>query len=356
MLAAPRLTTMTRSPSKVAVGILGATGAVGQRFVELLADHPWFEIVSLAASERSAGRRYGEAVNWMMGKSLPPSLANLVIEPCDAPLAPKILFSALDNQVAGEIETRFLDAGYTIISNAKNHRMRADVPLLIPEVNSGHLELLKRQSRGQIACVPNCSTVGLVMALKPLQDRFGIEQVHIVTMQAISGAGYPGVASLDIIDNVIPYISGEEEKLETETLKILGTLDKPANFVVSASCNRVAVTDGHTASVSVKFKKKPSPEELLDAWRTFSPLKLPSAPLQPIWVHTEERHPQPKLHRHHDKAMAVHVGRLRPCSLFDYKFTLLSHNTVRGAAGGAVLNAELMASARTPGFEPRVTT
>lgn len=327
--------------AKIEVGILGATGAVGQRFVDLLSDHPWFEITALAASEKSAGKPYGETVNWLMPRSLAPRLGAQKVERCSTALKPKILFSALDSQVAGEIEAQLLREGYTIISNAKNHRMLPDVPLLVPEVNHEHLSLLKKQPKGKIACVPNCSTVGLAMALKPLHTHFGVEQVHVVTMQAVSGAGYPGVASLDIVDNVIPYIAGEEQKMETETLKIL---DAP-HIRISAQCNRVAVIDGHTECVSVKFKHKPSADDIVQAWKSFAPLDLPLAPLQPIWVHTEERFPQPKLHRHQDKAMAVHVGRLRPCALFDYKFTVLSHNTVRGAAGGGVLIAELMKQA-----------
>lgn len=327
---------------KIPVGILGATGAVGSALLSCLSTTPWFEITALAASERSSGKPYRDAVNWMMAKSLPAAIGDLKVEPCGTQLKPKWLFSALDSSVAGKIEEELLQAGYTIISNAKNHRMRPDVPLVIPEVNAEHLSLLKKQTKGQIACVPNCSTVGLALALKPLHDRFGLEQVHVVTLQAISGAGYPGVASLDIVDNVIPFISDEEQKLETETLKILGSAEKAADIRISAHCNRVAVTDGHTECVSVKFKQKPTPEAILEAWRAFPALDLPLAPKQPIWVHLDERFPQPKLHRHHDKSMAVHVGRLRPCPLFDYKFTLLSHNTVRGAAGGALLIAELM--------------
>lgn len=329
-------------PPRIPVAILGATGAVGQRFVELLLDHPWFEIAALVASERSCGKPYEEAVNWMMAKPLPAWVARMTVESSSSKLKPKWLFSALDASVAQEIEERFLKEGYTIISNARNHRMLPQVPLVVPEVNGDHLSLLKTQTVGQIACVPNCSTVGLTLALKPLHDLFDIDQLHVVTLQAISGAGYPGVPSLDIVDNVIPFISGEEAKIETEILKILGTPKKRADIRISAHCNRVAVTDGHTACVSIKFKKKASLDAIFDAWRSFAPLDLPSAPKQPIWVHYEDSFPQPKLHRHHDKGMAVHVGRLRPCPLFDYKFTLLSHNTVRGAAGGAILIAEQM--------------
>lgn len=330
--------------SRIPVGILGATGAVGQRFIELLVDHPWFEVTALAASERSSGKKFSEAARWLMSTPLPEKIANLVVEAPGSKLKPRILFSALDSSVAGEIEADLAAKGYTIISNARNHRMLPHIPLVIPEVNASHLELLSRQKHGKIVCVPNCSTVGLTLALKPLFDRFGIEQLQVVTLQAISGAGYPGVASLDIMDNVIPFISGEEEKIETETLKILGSASVPAPFKISAQCNRVAVTDGHTECVSLKLKNPATLDEMIETWQNFSGLDLPMAPSLPIWVHTEERFPQPKLHRHQDKAMAVHVGRLRRCQVFDYKFTLMSHNTVRGAAGGGILIAELMKS------------
>lgn len=327
---------------KIPVGILGATGAVGQRFVELLLSHPWFEIAALAASEKSAGLPYKEAVRWMMATPLPESIGTMQVETCKANLKPRLLFSALDSSVAGEIESAYAAAGYTVISNAKNHRMNPEVPLLIPEVNGDHLELLQGSAEGKIVCVPNCSTIGLAIALKPLHDRFGIEMLHVTTMQAISGAGYPGVASLDIMDNVIPFISDEENKIETETLKLLGGVMKPANFKVSAQCNRVAVTDGHTECVSVKFLIKPALEAVKEAWNLFPSFELPLAPARLIWVHEEERYPQPKLHRNRDKGMAVHVGRLQPCNVFDIKFTLLSHNTIRGAAGGGILIAELL--------------
>lgn len=330
--------------SRIPVGILGATGAVGQRFIELLAHHPWFEITALAASERSVGKKFSHAARWLLSTPLPQDIANIVVQKPDNSLKPKILFSALDSSVAGEIESDLAAQGYTIISNARNHRMSANVPLIIPEVNSSHLDLLKLQTHGKIICVPNCSTVGLAMALKPIYDRFGIDQLQVVTMQAISGAGYPGVASLDIMDNVIPFISGEEEKMETETLKILGSSSTPAKIRISAQCNRVAVTDGHTECVSLKLTNPATQDEMLETWQNFPGLDLPLAPSLPIWVHTEERFPQPKLHRHQDKAMAVHVGRLRACNVFDYKFTLMSHNTIRGAAGGGVLIAELLHS------------
>lgn len=343
---------MKDDAKRIPVGILGATGAVGQRFVELLSKHPWFKIVALAASERSAGKPYGQAVNWLMPSSLPPEIESMQVTLCTPNLPCRLVFSGLDSSVAGEVETSFAKSGYAVVSNARNHRMNADVPLLIPEINPDHLELIKLQKygKGSIVTDPNCSVMGLALALKPLYDKFGIEAVHVVTMQAISGAGYPGVASLDIMDNVVPFISGEEEKMETEPLKIFGKHQDgaivPAQFKISAHCNRVAVNDGHTECVSVKFKHKPAKQEVIEAWKTFSgepqQLKLPLAPEKPITYFEEERFPQPKLHRHLDKGMTVSIGRLRECPLFDYKFTILSHNTIRGAAGAAILNAELM--------------
>lgn len=325
----------------IEVGILGATGAVGQKFIELLQNHPWFKVTAVAASERSVGKKYKDATNWMLSSPMG-DVANLIVQPCKPGLKPKLLFSALDSSVATEIEGDFLKAGYTIISNAKNFRMNEFVPLLVPEVNPEQLQWLSKQNSGKIVTVPNCSTVGLTLALKPLLDKFGLESVNVVTMQAISGAGYPGVASLDIVDNVIPFISGEEHKMETEPLKILGN-DK---IRISAHCNRVSVTDGHTECVSVKLTRKASEKEIIEAWESFrgqpQEFDLPTAPKKPIYYYSEERYPQPKVHRFHDKGMSVHIGRLRPCNLFDYKFTILSHNTVRGAAGGGILNAELM--------------
>lgn len=338
--------------SKIPVAILGATGMVGQKFIELLIDHPWFEVVAVAASERSQGKTFGSAMRWMMPSSLPSSLAEMVVQPCAPNFPCKIVFSGLDAEVAGPIEESFAKAGYTVISNSRNHRMHPTVPLLIPEVNSSHLELVKQQSffPGMIVTNPNCSVVGIATALKPLIDRWGTEKVHVITMQAISGAGYPGISSFDILDNVIPFIGGEEEKIETEPLKILGTLQNgqiiPYPVTISAQCNRVSVMDGHMACVSVKLKKNAHAEEMIDAWQNFQGepqrLSLPMAPIHPIHYMHDEKHPQPKLHRHLEKGMAVTIGRLRKCPLLDWKFTLLSHNTIRGAAGCAILNAELM--------------
>lgn len=343
---------MKKNTKKIPVGILGATGMVGQKFIELLSDHPWFEIVSLAASERSQGKAYRDAVKWRLSSPLPEKIGKMKVQACLPKLPCQIIFSGLDSDVAGEIEETFAHAGYSIISNSSNHRMDPEVPLLIPEVNSNHLELVKFQrfSPGMIVTNPNCSVIGLATALKPLEDIFGVEKVHVVTLQAISGAGYPGVASFDILDNVIPFISGEEEKVETEPLKILGKFkNKKVQFhgmQMSAQCNRVAVIDGHMACVSLKLKKEVTSKEIIQAWENFSgepqALNLPMAPKNPIHYFTDERHPQPKLHRHLDKGMAVSIGRLRECPLLDWKFVILSHNTVRGAAGCAILNAELM--------------
>lgn len=337
---------------KIPVAILGATGSVGQSFITLLMEHPWFEIKALAASERSAGKRYRDAVNWTQNVPIPHLIGDMIIQEASPPLDVRIAFSGLDSSVAGEIETAFAKSGVIVISNSRNHRLDDDVPLLIPEVNPDHLQLLflQQYGKGKIVTNPNCSTIGLALAVKPLLDRFGLEAIHVVTFQAISGAGYPGVASLDILDNVIPFISGEEKKIETEPLKILGTFQgKRIDFAkidISAQCNRVPVSDGHLECVSLKFVSKPSLEEIRQAWLDFAPetekLGLPLAPKKAIHYWDQEHFPQPKLHRHIDKGMAVSVGRLRKCPLFDCKFALLSHNTLRGAAGGAILAGELM--------------
>ncbi len=338
--------------NKIPVAILGATGCVGQKFIQVLSDHPWFEITALCASERSAGKTYEEAVNWLMTKPIPPRIAVMQVRNCTPEFNPCIVFSGLDSSVAGDIEKSFAQAGHAVVSNAKNYRMDPTIPLVVGEINADHLSLVKSQGfqkQGMIITNPNCSVIGLAMALKPLLQ-FGLEAVHVVTLQAVSGAGYPGVASLDIVDNVIPFINGEEEKLETEPLKILGQLTNSgvtfASIKLSAHCNRVPVTDGHMACVSVKFKQKPESSSLIQAWKTFSgdpqTYQLPTAPEKPIHYLENKAYPQPKLHRHLDKEMAVSVGRLRDCPIFDYKFTILSHNTMRGAVGTALLNAELL--------------
>ncbi len=339
---------------KISVGVLGATGSVGQKFIQLLEGHPFFELTEIAASDRSAGKHYKDAVNWILSTPIPGSIANMVVKGCEDAFESKLLFSAMDASVAGEIESLLAGRGHFIASNSKNHRWDADVPLLVPEVNPDHLSLLKFQNYngGGIVTNPNCSTIGLVLALKPLHDAFGIEKLNVVTMQALSGAGYPGVSSLDIIDNVVPFIGGEEEKLETEPNKIFGKLSgdhiQLANLKISAQTNRVAVLDGHLETVQITLREKATIEEIIAAWTNFTSapqsLDLPFAPLKPVHYFTESKYPQPRLHRDLDKGMATSIGRLRPCSLFDYKFVILSHNTIRGAAGGSILGAELMAA------------
>jgi aspartate-semialdehyde dehydrogenase len=342
--------------NKYPIGILGATGMVGQRFIQLLANHPWFEIAWLAASDRSSGKLYGEAAKWRLDTPLPERIARMTVSPATPEGAPKIIFAALDAAFAREIEPLFSNAGCAVISNSSAYRMAPNVPLVIPEINADHLHLIeeqpsRRESGGYMVTNPNCSTIGLVMALKPIEQRFGIEQIFVTTMQAVSGAGYPGVASMDILGNVVPYIGSEEEKMEAETLKLLGRLDghvvKPLAAKLSAQCNRVAVEDGHIESVSIKLARPATHEELLAAWAEFRPLAgqhLPTAPHQPIeWAPQPDR-PQPRLDRNRGNGMAVTVGRLRPCNVLDWKFTVLSHNTIRGAAGAAILNAELLAS------------
>ncbi|HEU4402729.1 MAG TPA: aspartate-semialdehyde dehydrogenase [Candidatus Polarisedimenticolia bacterium] len=336
---------------RIPVAILGATGAVGQRFVSLLDGHPWFRVTALAASERSAGKPYGEVVRWFLDRPMPGWARDLEVVECRPGLEARVAFSGLDSSVAGEIEEAFAAAGHAVVSNSRNHRMVADVPLLVPEVNADHLDLIAAQRRrrkgdGFIVTNPNCSTVGLVMAAAPIDREFGITRLMTATLQAISGAGYPGVPSVDILDNVIPHIGGEEEKMETETLKILGSASKPAAFVVSAQCHRVQVSDGHTLAVSLATRDRISPEAATRAWRSFrSPLAalgLPSLPEKPVEVRDEPDRPQPRFDRMAGKGMTVTVGRVRRCPVLDLKFTALVHNTIRGAAGVAILNAELL--------------
>jgi aspartate-semialdehyde dehydrogenase len=342
-------------PNKVSVGVLGATGIVGQRFLQMLERHPWFEVAWLAASERSEGRPYGEAVRWRLKTPIPARAASLPVSPATPEGAPNIIFAALDASIAAELEPRFAAAGHAVISNSSALRMQKDVPLVIPEVNAGHLKVLecqtwRRQSGGFVVTNPNCSAIGLALALAPLEQHFGLEKVMAVTMQAVSGAGYPGVASLDILGNVIPYIAKEEEKMEEETRKLLGQVRdgqiELADFAMSAQCNRVAVEDGHTESVSVKLKKKASREAIIQAWNRFralpQELRLPSAPEQPVEYFAAAERPQPRFDVERGAGMTACVGRLRPCGVLDWKFTVLSHNTIRGAAGAALLNAELL--------------
>ncbi|HEY1809544.1 MAG TPA: aspartate-semialdehyde dehydrogenase [Acidobacteriaceae bacterium] len=338
------------------VGILGATGMVGQRFIQLLENHPWFEVDWLAASDRSSGKKYGDAVRWKLDTPLPERIAALSVSPAEPDDAPRIIFAALDTDIARELEPKFAAAGCAVISNSSAFRMQPAVPLVIPEVNADHLALVENQSwrkesGGYIVTNPNCSAIGLVLVLKPIAERFGIEAIFVSTMQAVSGAGYPGVASMDILGNVVPFIKSEEEKLESETLKLLGRLNgrivEPLPAKMSAHCNRVAVEDGHTESVSIKLARKASREDLIAAWAEFRPLagrNLPTAPAQPVEFVAAEDRPQPRLDRMRGAGMTATVGRLRPCSLLDWKFTVLSHNTIRGAAGAALLNAELLVS------------
>ena len=338
------------------IGILGATGMVGQRYIQLLENHPWFEIAWLAASDRSSGKTYGEAAKWRLDTPLPERIAKMTVAPADPQGAPKVIFASIDAAFASEMEPRFAAAGCAVLSNSSAFRMTPNVPLVIPEVNADHLHLIEEQpsrqaSGGYMVTNPNCSTIGLVMALKPIEERFGIEQIFVTTMQAVSGAGYPGVASMDILDNVVPYIGGEEEKMEAETLKLLGKLEghaiKPLAAGMTAHCNRVPVVDGHTECVSLKLRAKATMKELLAAWDEFRPLAgrdLPTAPALPVQWAAQPDRPQPRLDRNRGNGMAVTVGRLRPCNLLDWKFVLLSHNTVRGAAGATILNAELLAS------------
>ena len=343
---------------KFRAGVLGATGIVGQRLVELLADHPWFELTAVAASERSSGKKYSEAVKWHLHEPIPPAAADLLVKGLEPTLDCDFVFSALDSSVAGTAEEEFARAGYPVVSNSKNHRMAPDVPLLIPEVNASHLDAIPVQQKnrgygsGFIVTNPNCSTAGLVLVLKPLADAFGLEKMFVVTMQAVSGAGYPGVASLDILGNVIPFIGGEEEKMEEEPQKLLGHWDG-ARFVeaglgISAHCNRVPVENGHLECVSLSLKKVATLREVREALRSFTVsdelATLPTAVKNPVVVLEDENRPQPRRDVNAGNGMAAAVGRVRECPLLDVKLTLLSHNLLRGAAGAALLNAELLAA------------
>jgi aspartate-semialdehyde dehydrogenase len=341
--------------AKIPVSVLGATGTVGQKFIRLLADHPWFEVAAVAASSASAGKSYGDVVRWRENVPLPERIGRLRVEPCEPPLQGPIVFSALDADVAGPIEQAFARAGVFVITNARNHRMDEDVPLLIPEANADHLSLIDRQREvrgwpGAVIANPNCSTAALTLALAPLHQAFQVERLFVSTMQAVSGAGYPGVASLDIVGNVIPYVGGEEEKIERESRKILGTLTEgkvqPAEFALSAHTNRVAVIDGHLETVSVGFRRRVTPEEAISALQEFrSPpcvAELPSSPMPPIEVDLRLDRPQPRLDLDRGRGMAVTVGRVRPCPILDLRLVVLGHNTVRGAAGQGVQIAELL--------------
>ena len=342
------------APSKrIPVAVLGATGTVGQRFIQLLENHPWFELAEVMASDQSAGKRYEEAAGsrWKLPTAIPAAARALRVKGPRERLTSHLLFSALDASVAGELEEQFARAGHLVSSNARNHRMDPLVPLVIPEINRDHLEILDRQPYGDggIVTNPNCSTIVLALALAPLHRRFGVEAVIVTTFQATSGAGYPGVPSLDILGNVVPFVSGEEPKMESETQKILGSLNgrgfEPATFAVSAQCHRVPVIDGHLEAVSLRLSGSPSRKQVAETLASFRPLAkldLPSAPAEPIVIRTEEDRPQPRLDADRAGGMGVTVGRLRPCPVLQWKFEALAHNTIRGAAGAAILNAEIL--------------
>lgn len=341
---------------KYRVGILGATGTVGQRFIQLLEDHPQFEISALAASDRSAGKPFAEACAWKLAGSIPEYVRDITVQPIEPPLDCEIVFSSLPSSVARETEEAFARSGYPVISNSSSYRMDEDVPLLIPEINADHLGLIDAQrerrgfNKGFIVTNPNCAVISIAPPLAALHRKFTVESAVVTTLQAISGAGYPGVASLDIFDNVIPYIAGEEPKVETESQKILGKLNDgaiiAADFALSAQCFRVPVIDGHTASVRVDLKEKATLEDVVDALVSFPSLNLHSSPERFIEVTDEPSRPQPRLDRDSGNGMTITVGRVFPDNIFDYRFVTLSHNTVRGAAGAAILNAELLIDRR----------
>jgi aspartate-semialdehyde dehydrogenase len=343
------------SDNRIPVAILGATGNVGQRFIELLENHPWFRVAELVASDRSAGKPYSEAADWRLGATMPDNVRDLVVQDYDADLQSPVAFSGLPGEVAGEIEQRLAKNGLAVLSNTSTHRMEPDVPLLNPEVNPDHVHAIKYQQQrrgwsGFIATNANCSTIHLVLTLKPLQEAFGLDAAVVSTLQAVSGAGYPGVPSLDMIDNIVPFIRTEEEKMAEESKKILGGFDPEqgfidSDFVLSAHCNRVPVRDGHTETASVRLKKPATPAEVIEVFESFrgvpQEMGLPSAPPQPIVVRYEENRPQPQLDRHTSNGMVSVVGRVRECPVMGLKYVLLGHNTVRGAAGASILNAEL---------------
>jgi aspartate-semialdehyde dehydrogenase len=341
--------------NRIPVAVLGATGAVGQRFAQLLADHPWFELVALAASERSVGRRYEDVCRWVISGDPPEAIGEMVVQPLEPNLPGQIVFSAVPSSVAREVEPHFAQAGYLVCSNASTHRNIDDIPLLIPEINADHLALAARQRElrgwsGLIVTSPNCTITGVAVALKPLHDVFNLGKVFMTSMQAVSGAGYPGVSSLDIMGNVIPHIPGEEEKFQQELAKMLGRISvdhlESADVVVSAHANRVPVLDGHTVSISAGFERRPTPDEAIEVLRTYQPpevcRELPSSPESLIHVRTEPDRPQPRRDRDAAEGMAVSVGRIRTCPLLDLRMTTVTHNTLRGAASGALLNAELL--------------
>jgi len=341
---------------KIPVSILGATGAVGQRFIELLAIHPFFEIAGLSASERSIGKTYEQACNWVLSGSMPDAVRQMPILPANTDLPGRLVFSALPASIAKDIEPLLAAAGYAVCSNASALRLTPGVPLLIPEINADHLAMIPYQKtglgwKGLAVTSPNCTTNGIAMTLKPLHDAFGVEAVFASSMQAISGAGYPGLPSLDILDNVIPFIQGEEEKIQSETTLLLGKMVDgqrvSADIRISAHANRVSVVDGHTVALSIQFRDKPS---VVDAIRVMEDFRgpevmqeMPSAPSKPLIVRYENNRPQPRRDRESGAGMSVSVGRIRPCNILDLRMVSVVHNTIRGAAGGSILNAELLA-------------
>jgi len=358
-LTLPYAATEAKPPSKrIPVAVLGATGSVGQRFVQLLEDHPWFKLHEVVASERSAGKSYGQAADWRLDTLMPNDAAALSVKNLGADLDSRLVFSGLDSSVAGEAEDDYANRGCIVVSNSRNHRMDPDVPLLIPEINADHIAAIERQrkrrgGRGAIITNPNCSVVGLAMAIAPIERLYGIEQLHVTTMQAISGAGYAGVASYAILDNVIPYIGGgEEQKIEAEPRKILGRWENDrfvdAPFRISAQVNRVPTIDGHlmTISLGVRNRNVVNLDHVREAIDNFrgepQNLRLPSAPKKPLHYVAGDDRPQPRLDRDRERGMSVSIGRLRPCSLLDLRMVALVHNTIRGAAGAAILNAELL--------------
>ena len=341
---------------KIPVAVLGATGAVGQRFLQLLDDHPLFEVVALAASKRSAGKKYSDACRWVIPSDPPLSIRDMIVSPLEPGIPGRLVFSALPSDVARQVEAWFAEAGYAVCSNASAFRYEPDVPIIIPEVNPDHLSLIsaqraKRNWSGFIVTNPNCSTTGIATVLKPLHEAFGLTEVFAFTMQAVSGAGYPGISSLDIIDNIVPYINGEEEKIIRETCLLLGDVDnnrqRAADIKLSAHSNRVPVVDGHTIALSLGFDSSPSPDEASEVLRNFrgpvDVVDLPSAPKYPLIVTQQDDRPQPRRDRDAEGGMAVTVGRIRKCPILDLRLMLVVHNTIRGAAGGSLLNAELLA-------------
>lgn len=342
---------------KISVAILGATGAVGQRFVQLLAEHPWFEITALTGSDRTIGGKYGEVCRWVLDEDPPESVREMTVSSTEPTLPARILFSALPSHIAKGLEPVLAQTGYIVCSNASAYRQEPDVPLIIPEINADHLSLIECQKTnrgwdGVIVTSPNCTTTGLAMTLHPLHQAIGISQVFVTSMQAVSGAGYPGVPYLDIVDNIIPYISGEEDKLQSETRLLLGRVKGgkrlPAGMRISAQTNRVPVVDGHTLSIALKLDHSASVEEVLQVYKNYQGHQevhnLPSAPEKPILVRIESDRPQPRRDRDSAAGMSVSVGRIRPCPILDYRMVSVVHNTLRGAASGSIFNAELLVS------------